>query len=478
MRLSLIIGLLSIGCAACSAPRTSTSRGGPTGTATAAATPTAATAAPAPPHIVIVLTDDQGYGDVGAYGGTHVRTPELDRLAAEGTLHRGFRVAQAVCSASRAALLTGRYAQCVGIRGALEPGHPGLEPAVATLPEVLAKAGYRSHLIGKWHLGDRHPYLPTDQGFASYFGIPYSHDMTADHPLPQLKGRWPAKVPLMRDDRVVDSLSAFTTVTRQYNAEAVARIRAHDPAAGPLLLMVHHSLPHVPLAEDPTYGSATGLGVYADVVAEVDTGIGELRAALRERGMDANTLILFTSDNGPWLSYGGHAGRTGGLREGKQTSFEGGVRVPLIVHGPGVAPGREMSSALMTIDVLPSLAGLAGVTALPEQLDGRERWATFSGQSESVAERPYLVYWVDRLEAVVSRTGRWKLHLPHAYRTLDGPQRDDGLPGPTRVDSIGLSLFDLHADAAERVNVAERYPDTLRTMMAAAAGAGCGTARR
>ncbi|MFK8164246.1 MAG: sulfatase-like hydrolase/transferase, partial [Lewinella sp.] len=291
---------------------------------------------PDPPNIVIVFTDDQGYGDLGSYGGDHVLTPSLDQLAAEGTRFTHFRVAQAVCSASRAALLTGCYPNRIGIRAALGPGAArGIRAEEVTLAEMLGAHGYHTAMVGKWHLGDKGKFLPTQHGFDSYYGVPYSHDMWSSHPQVHMRQYFPDKVPLFRDTVLLDSLLDFTTLTRDYNEEALKIIRQHPTNEGPLFLYLAHSLPHVPLYEDPSYGPTTGKGPYADVIGEIDYGMGEIRKALAEKGMAENTLIIFTSDNGPWLSYGGHAGRSGGLREGKATSFEGGVRVPLITYLPG-----------------------------------------------------------------------------------------------------------------------------------------------
>ena len=419
-----------------------------------------------PPHIVLIFTDDQGYADLGCYGGTHVRTPHLDSLAATGTRFTHFRVAQAVCTASRAALLTGCYPNRLGLRGAIGPeSTAGLAPAETTLAELLRGRGYATHMIGKWHLGNASPLLPTDQGFDSYYGIPYSHDMWGGHPNPVQAAQFPARVPLLRDTQVVAQLSGFDDLTRRYNAAAVERIAAHDPDR-PLFLYLAHSLPHVPLAEDSTYAPRTGLGLYADVMAEIDAGVGELYAALAARGMADNTLLIFTSDNGPWLSYGGHAGRTGGLREGKGTSFEGGVRVPLLVHGAGVAVGTVSTAPLMSIDWLPSIAALVGAPLPARPVDGRNRLTDFLGQTEQPAPQPYAVYWLDGLDAVISPSGRWKLHFPHPYRTLDGPVRNDGYPAPYRQERIGLSLFDLHADPHETTDVAAQFPDTVGYLQA------------
>ena len=409
-----------------------------------------------------------GYADIGAYGGDHVTTPELDRLAAEGVRFTDFRVSQAVCTASRASLLTGCYPNRLGLRGALGPhAQNGLQPEEVTLAELLKERGYTTALVGKWHLGDHSPFLPTEQGFDSYLGIPYSHDMWGGHPNPAQAASFPKRVPLLRGTELADSLDDFTTLNRMYNDEAVRIVTAHDTTGGPLFLYLAHSLPHVPLYEDSSYLTATGQGLYADVVAEIDAGVGELRDALTKKGMADHTLILFASDNGPWLSYGDHAGRTP-FREGKATSFEGGVRVPLITYWPGhTAVGKVSRTNLMSIDLLPSLADLVGAPLPERELDGHDRLADFLGQTEGDSPTPYAVYWLDDLEAVVSADGRYKLHFPHTYRSVAGePQATGGYPVDYHTDSIGLSLFDLRTDPKETTDVAAQYPEVVDELRA------------
>ncbi len=432
------------------------------------ATESAPAAPPTAPNILLVFTDDMGYSDIGAYGGTHVTTPVLDRLAAEGVRFTDFRVAQAVCTASRAALLTGCYPNRLGLRGALMPGvEDGLRPEETTLAELLRDQGYRTAMVGKWHLGDHSPFLPTEQGFESYLGIPYSHDMWGGHPEPNMARLFPARVPLLRGTEVADSLGDFTTLNRMYNEEAVRIVEAHDTATGPLFLYLAHSLPHVPLYEDSSYLRPTGQGLYADVIAEIDAGVGELRSALAAKGMAENTFIVFASDNGPWLSYGEHAGRTP-FREGKATSFGGGVRVPLITYWPGhTAAGRVSATNLMSIDLLPSLAALVGAPLPDRTLDGHDRLSDFLGQTAGDAPTPYAVYWIDDLEAVVSADGRYKLHFPHTYRSVAGePLATGGYPVPYHTDSIGLSLFDLRTDPGETTDVAAEHPGVVEELRA------------
>jgi arylsulfatase A-like enzyme len=420
------------------------------------------------PNIVLIFTDDMGYSDMGAYGCDHVSTPELDRLAADGVRFTDFRVAQAVCTASRAALMTGCYPGRLGLRGALDhTAKRGLAPEEVTIAEMLSEVGYRTAMVGKWHLGHFSPYLPTDQGFESYLGIPYSHDMWGGHPNPTSAAYFPKRVPLLEGTELRDSLSDFTTLNRMYNEAATDIIAAHDTSSGPLFLYLAHSLPHVPLYEDSSYLDPTGQGMYADVMAEIDAGVGEIREALARRGMADNTLILFASDNGPWLSYGDHAGRTP-FREGKGTSWEGGVRVPLLTYWPGhTAAGSVSQANLMTIDLLPSLAALTAAPLPDRRMDGHDRLSDFLGQTEAPSPTPYAIYWIDDLEAVVSADGRWKLHFPHDYRTIDGePQATGGMPVRYHQDSVGLSLYDLRKDPRESTNVARDHPRVVSELTA------------
>ena len=420
------------------------------------------------PNIVLIFTDDQGYADLGSFGGDHVRTPHLDDLAHTGTRFTQFYVAQAVCSASRAALLTGCYPNRVGIRGALGPrATGGLDSAEYTLAEMLKDQGYRTAMVGKWHLGHRPEYLPTTQGFDSYFGLPFSNDMWWRHPENWNHGF--GSLPLLRDTTVLDTLQDQHLLTQWYTEEAVHFIEQRDTS--PFFLYLAHSMPHVPLYRSAAFAEKTGLGIYADVIAEIDWSTGQILEALDRKGLRDNTLIIFTSDNGPWLSYGSHGGRTGGWREGKGTSFEGGIRVPALAAWPGRIPaGATVTEPLMTIDILPSLARLVGATLPDRPIDGRDRLGTLLNYAPTPAPEPYFIYWLDELHAVISTDGRWKLHLPHTYQSLRGqPTREDGIPVRyLRGLPEGPSLYDLENDPGETRNVLGQYPDVVRRLRSAA----------
>lgn len=426
------------------------------------------TAAAVPPNVVIIFADDMGYGDLGSYGSQQNRTPNLDQLAAEGMRSERFYVAQPVCSASRTALLTGCYPSRVGIQGALGPGSKiGLDPAETTLAEILKPLGYATAAIGKWHLGDAPEMLPTKQGFDRYFGLPYSNDMWPLHPgANKRKAAFPP-LPLIEDDGVkIPEVTAEEQkqLTTWYTERAVSFIR--EAREKPFFLYLAHSMPHVPLYTSGRSKSPNGL--YADVIEEIDWSVGEVMRALKDNGVDGRTLVIFTSDNGPWLNYGSHSGVATPLREGKGTVWEGGVRVPFIAKLPGTIPagvvGRE---PMMTIDLLPTIAGLAGAPLPQRKIDGLDVLPILSGKEG--AKNPhgayYFYYKQNELQAVMS--GDWKLYLPHQYRTLDGkPGGEDGKPAAYVQKEIkSPQLYDVAADVGEAEDVAAKHPEIVQRLL-------------
>jgi arylsulfatase A-like enzyme len=412
--------------------------------------------ATAPPNIVFVLVDDLGYGDLGCYGAPGNPSPNIDRLAEQGMRLADFYVAQAVCSASRASFLTGRFPQKLGIRGALGPSAThGLETS-QTLPLILKTRGYQTAIFGKWHLGHTPEFLPTRRGFDVYFGLPYSNDMGPLHPTPHA---FP-DLPLYEGEKILAKNPDQRTLTTLYTEHALKFIAKH--ANTPFFLYVPHTMPHVPLFVSKERAGATSRGVYADVVSELDWSVGQILAALEQANIDNNTIVIFASDNGPWISYGNHAGSTGGLREGKMTSFEGGVRVPFIVRWPGHVPaGTTSATPVMSIDLLPTLLKWLDVPA-PTQLDGIDISDALEGRPvPQLDARPLFFYWNDELQAI--RQGRWKLHLPHHYESLERPGAD-GRPGSMHDARIESSLFDLETDRAESRNVADQQPEITRQL--------------
>jgi arylsulfatase A len=414
-----------------------------------------------PPNIVLIFADDLGYGDLGCYGAKGYETPNLDHLARQGVRFTDFYVPQAVCSASRAALLTGCYSNRVGILGALGPGAKiGINADEVTMAEALKARGYATAIYGKWHLGDHPAFLPTRHGFDDYFGLPYSNDMWPKHPTT----RTYPDLPLMEGEKVTQLNPDQTQLTTWYTEHAVRFIEKNKER--PFFLYVPHSMPHVPLFVSEKYVGKSKRGLFGDVIQEIDGSVGEIVSALRRNRLAENTLVVFTSDNGPWLSYGDHAGTAGPLREGKGTEFEGGVREPAIAWWPGRIPaGSVCREPAMTIDLLPTFVKLAG-GELPKDrtIDGRDIWPLLSGQKDARSPHEALYfYWGGHLDAV--RSGKWKLHLPHEYRSLKGEPGSGGTPGPYETRRIELSLFDLQTDLGETRNVAAEHAEVVQRLL-------------
>jgi arylsulfatase A-like enzyme len=418
----------------------------------------AADDAPRPPNVVIIFADDLGYGDLGCYG-SDVPTPNLDRMAAEGVRMTDFYTAQAVCSASRAALLTGCYPNRIGILGALFPGHRhGIHAAEDTIADVLKRRGYAAGAFGKWHLGHHAPFLPTAHGFDEYFGLPYSNDM---RPGEQKRTDFPP-LPLIDGTEAVETDPDQSTLTTRYTERALRFIDANKD--GPFFLYVPHTMPHVPLYVSDKFRGKSPRGLYGDVIMEIDWSVGQILDRLKSHGLDDHTLVVFTADNGPWLRFGDHGGSAGPLREGKGTTFEGGVRVPAIFRFPGRIPGgRTCAEPAMTIDLLPTVARLAGAELSDERaIDGKDIWPLLAGEPGATSPHEALYfYWDQGLEAV--RSGKWKLHFPHDYQGAPKPGAG-GTPGPAVNRRIELSLFDLSADVGETTDVAAAHPDVVQRL--------------
>lgn len=420
--------------------------------------PTAAT-----PNVVLFFMDDMGYGDLSVTGALDYTTPNLDRMAVEGSRFSNFLVAQAVCSASRAALMTGCYPNRLGISGALGPNSPiGLNPNEETLAELLKEKGYATGIFGKWHLGDKKEFLPLQQGFDEYYGVPYSHDMWPLHPF-QERANYP---PLRWIDgnepkEEIKDLNDAGRITSTVTEKALSFIRRNKNK--PFFLYVPHPLPHVPLAASDKFKGKSARGLFGDVMSELDWSVGQIMSELKKQNLDKNTLVIFISDNGPWLNYGDHAGSSGGFREGKGTSFEGGHRVPCLVRWPGVVPaGRVSNKLLTTMDILPTVVKVCGARLPKNRIDGVD-WITLLKGDNSVTPRQnfYYYYRKNNLEAV--RQGDWKLVFAHPGRTYEGLlPGQDGKPGPSPEDhDFPKALYDLRRDPGERYNVIEQQPDVV-----------------
>ena len=435
------------------------------------------------PNIVLIYTDDQGYQDVGCFGSPLIKTPNLDRMAAEGMKFTDFYSAASVCTPSRAALLTGCYPPRVGGLGVLFPrDNKGLNPKETTLADLLKGAGYATQCIGKWHLGHLPEFLPTSQGFDHYLGVPYSNDMwlaanmafaadaklgeglTAETLRAGEKKR--SQVPLLRDTEVVDYPVDQSTLTQRYTAEALRFIRAHastgSAQAKPFFLYLAHTMPHVPLFASEKFKGTSKRGLYGDTIEEIDWCVGEILSTLKAAGLDDNTLVFYCSDNGPWLSKGKNGGCALPLRGGKFTTWEGGMREPTIMRWPGKIPaGKVCREVAGTIDMLPTVARLVGVD-LPagQAIDGKDIYPLMSAQVGATSPHEgYYYYRGSRLEAV--RAGKWKLRVTQARR----PRRKKGQPAP-KIPPPKCELYDLRADISEKTNLADKNPDVVQRLVA------------
>ncbi len=432
-----------------------------------------------PPNIVIIFADDLGYGDLGVYGATGHTTPHLDRMAAEGMRFTDFYVAQPVCSASRAALLTGCYSNRVGISGALGPRSKiGISAEETTLAELCKSRGYATAVFGKWHLGVQRQFLPLQHGFDEYYGIPYSNDMWPLHPdyvnLPEAtaaRKRGFPDLPMFEGSDIVNARITpedQTRFTTAFTERGVSFIERNKDRA--FFLYIPQPMPHVPLfVSDERAGRMPGL--YGDVISEIDWGVGEIVAALKRTGVDDRTLVIFASDNGPWLSYGDHGGTTGPLREGKGTTFEGGVRVPCIMRWPGKIPaGAVCSEPMMTIDILPTIATLIGAELPEKRIDGKDAGALLKGTAGATSPQEAYFFYYHRNHFEAMRYGSWKLHFPHGYRSMEG--REAGSGGtPGKYDNsrkTGLELYDLANHIGETTNVIDQHPEVVARMLALA----------
>ncbi len=422
-------------------------------------------AAPAP-NVILIFCDDLGYADTGPFQEGIRYTPHLDRMAAQGRKFSRFYVSSAVCSASRAALMTGCFHSRVGIHGALGPAATqGLEPGETTIADLLRTGGYATAIYGKWHLGRPVPFLPLQQGFDDYFGIPYSGDMWPRHP--ETLSKFPP-LPLIQGNEILRTLDDQTSLTTEITEHAVSFIERNKER--PFFLYVPHPQPHVPLHVSDRHRGKSGAGLYGDVIMELDWSVGRIMDALSRNGLDERTLVIFTSDNGPWLSYGDHAGSAGPLREGKGTSWDGGVRVPCLMRWVGVIPpGTSCSAPLSTVDLLPTFAAMAGRALPATKIDGVNILPNMKGDAPPPHQAIPIYYAANELQAIISP--RWKLILPHTWRTMGkAPRATGGIPGKYRMEqTTAAELYDLEAEPGELTNLASAHPEEVQRLTALAA---------
>jgi len=418
------------------------------------------------PNVIIILLDDMGYGDLSVTGATGYKTPNIDRLCVEGMRFTHYYSPQAVSSASRAGLLTGCYPNRIGFSGALGPNaNVGIADSEELISEVLKKKGYACSAIGKWHLGDRPQFLPTRHGFDEYYGLLYSNDMWPFHP--QNPRAYPP-LPMYENESVVNpevTAADQAQITTQYTERAVRFIETNKD--NPFFLYLAHTMPHVPLFVSEKFKGKSEQGMYGDVMMEIDWSVGEVLKALEKNRIDQNTLVIFTSDNGPWINYGNHAGSTGGLREAKGAIYEGGQRVPCLMRWPGKIPAGAICNRLSSsIDLLPTIANLCGASLPALKIDGVDITPLMLGDPLA-KPRKYFLYYYDRNSLKGVRNDQFKLVLPHIGRTYAGfLPGNDGQPGQVNENHQEyLALYDLRRDPGERYDVQSQYPEVMAELM-------------
>lgn len=426
-------------------------------------------------NIIIINIDDMGYGDTEPYGSTGYTTPNFNRLAKEGMRFTHFYAAQAVCTPSRAALLTGCYPNRIGMSGgALMPwSNKALDTTEATIASLLKKAGYITGMLGKWHLGSRAPYFPLHYGFDSFYGLPYSHDMWPvdyEGKIVTDTSNWRARVPklpVIEGDKVVDSFSTLdqqaswtTTLTKK----AVAFINKNK--SRPFFLYLAHPMPHVPLAVSARFKGTTKTGLFGDVISEIDWSIGKILEILDKQDLSKNTLLIVTSDNGPWLSFGNHAGSSGGLREGKGTAWDGGTRVPCFIRWPRKIEAGSICNQLLTqMDLLPTVIAATNAPMPDKKIDGLNFLPLLTGKTNQSPRAVFYVYY-DANNLKLVRYNNWELVLPHASQAYTiGTPGKDGFPGPTGSAKVPFALYNLTHDPGSVYDVQKQNPEIVQEIL-------------
>lgn len=422
------------------------------------------------PNIILILMDDMGYGDLSSYGALDITTPNIDKMASDGIRFTNYISPQAVCSASRAGLLTGCYPNRIGISGALMPNSEiGLNSSEVTIAELVKQKNYATAIIGKWHLGDAKEFLPLQHGFDEYFGLPYSNDMwPVDYDgTPAKANNRKAKFPVLslikNNDKVAEikTLEDQATLTGRYTDEAISFIKRNKK--NPFFLYLAHSMPHVPINASKSFRGTSKQGLYGDVIQEIDDAVGRILKTLREQGLEENTIVIFTSDNGPWLGYGNRAGSAGGFREGKGTSYEGGQRVPFIIKWKGLVPQNKICNQLIAgIDIFPTIAEICHLKLPSNKIDGISFFPILKVNLNVSTRKNFAYYYrKNSLEAV--RRDNWKLVFAHPSRSnLNQLPGNDGFPGniPENIN-MPFALYDLRRDPSEAYDVKELYPEIV-----------------
>jgi arylsulfatase A-like enzyme len=409
------------------------------------------------PNIVLIYIDDMGYGDVARYGAQGYVTPNFDQMAADGISFTQFYSPQAVCTASRAGLLTGCYPNRLGFSGAVDhTSKVGINPDEETIAELLKDQGYATAAFGKWHLGHLPKFLPRNHGFDEFFGIPYSHDMWPNHPV--TKNYYPA-LPLIKNEETIETNPDNTQFTTWFTEKTIDFINRKKDQ--PFFVYLAHPMPHVPLGVSLKFKGKSKQGLYGDVIMEIDWSLGQVRETLKKLKLDENTLVIVTSDNGPWFNYGNHAGSTGGLREGKGSTFDGGQKVPCLMSWKGTIHNGLVSSSLSSaIDILPTVVEATGAKMPRKRIDGLSFMEVLKGKTDAKPRETFLYYYrKNNLEAV--RHGDWKLVFPHPGRTYEGfSPGKDGMPGGANENhNFAGGLYDLRRDPGERYNLMFDYPE-------------------
>ncbi|MBS1828552.1 MAG: sulfatase [Acidobacteria bacterium] len=418
-----------------------------------------------PPNVILILTDDQGYGDLSCYGAKDIRTPHIDQLAKEGMRFTDFYAAP-ICSPSRAALLTGCYPMRVGIPKVLNSNSPnGIADKEKLLPEILKEKGYATAIYGKWHLGDRPQFNPLRHGFDEYFGTPGSNDMGSNMDL-AARQAGKAGVALIEGEKQIETDPDQSQLAHRYTARAIQFMERNR--SKPFFLYLPHNMPHTPIFATAPFQGKSGRGLYGDVVQEIDSTVGELMAAVKRLNLDNDTLIIFTSDNGPWLIFGDHGGSPEPLRGGKREALEGGFRVPAIFRYKGKIPaGRTCREMASNMDILPTIAKLAGGTLPAHPIDGRDIWPLLEGRKNArTPHEAFFFYYQDELRAV--RSGKWKLILPHTDEAVPDPAKIGmgGKRGGVKSVTYQQALFNLETDPKETTDLSSQNPDTVKKLMA------------